>query len=355
MFALVTYYLVTYANNRGGAAGVRAKGRALMHLRAAVKGVAIGLCGRAPGRQSGFVGLAGRNACSDALFRHMVGGFVVRTNSPRDGATASAAALNGKSMNCALPTRFGPGFFRGGNTLTTTHLNSRMGPGGRSSNYRFCVIAKHGFSRTRVVDVRGRLGRTHLRAIFGRLTHGRVGRVCGVHGTNSGSKLLRLRSDLRTRTQNVITGRPTLGFDHRRVTTCAAMKNTPRLSKTCAMFKRMARNVRIVSGVRTMGAGHTSHPRASIHVLGTAIVRWSSFHVVRMGHCALTGKLQVMRGRSSSARVITLGLLCSIKTHSRSPSRAKFTRLFRRLVFKNSLRVPSCSAPMRGTKKRGGT
>lgn len=62
-----------------------------------------------------------------------------------------------------------------------------------------------------------------------------------------------------------------------------------------------------------------------------------------------------MRSQSRDARVITLGVLCGIKTHSRRPRRANFTRLFRRLVFNKSMGVPSCSVPLRLTNKRGGT
>lgn len=348
--------LATYGTNSGERAGrrVRGRGHALMGLRAAVKGVAITLCGRAPGRHSGFVGLMGRKMCSDALFRQIVGRFVVRTNSPSDGGTSSATVLNDNSINCAVPTRFGPGFFRGGKMLTTTHRNSSIGPRGTSSNYRFCVIAKHGFARPRLLNVRGGVGRRHRRTLFSDLTHRRVGRVCGVHGTKSGTKLLRLRSALRTRTHRLTSGRRGFHFAPRRVGTCDAVNNTPRLSNSCAMFNRMARNVRMISGVRVTGAGHTSHPVRGVQVLGTD-VRWFTARVVGVGQCALSGKLHIVRGRSGAARVITLGLLCSINTHSRSPSRAKFTRLFRRLVFKNSIRIPSCSAPMRGTKNRGGT
>lgn len=77
--------------------------------------------------------------------------------------------------------------------------------------------------------------------------------------------------------------------------------------------------------------------------------------VLRVGERVLSGNLELIRTRSADARVITLGVLCGIKTESRGPRRAKFTRLFRRLVFNNSIGVPSCSTPLRLTKKRGGT
>lgn len=273
LLVVLTYDTMTYGSKRGGSKGVR--GRAMLGVRASVKSVGMGLCGRAPGRESGFVGLTGSKACGKALFRHIVGSFVIRTNSPRSGGTPGNGVLNSNSMNCAIPTRFMcPGCFRGGNTLSTTQRKSRIGPGGRSSNYRFCVIAKGMFGSSALLGVRRRGGRGGMARTFGTLTRGRVGRVCGVHGTGSRSKLCTLRSALFVRTRTRTTGRPSFRFAPRRVGTCAAIKNAPRLSNRCAIFNRIIRNVSVISGVRRMGASHDSHPRRSIGVVGISIVRW---------------------------------------------------------------------------------
>lgn len=271
LLAVLIYDLATYGPKRGGRRSVR--GRAGLGVRADTNSVAIGLCGRAPGRHSGFVGLIRSNACRNALFRHIVGSFVVRTNSPRSGGTPGNGVLKTNSINCAIPTRFiCPGCFRGGNTLSTTHRNSRIGPSGTSSNYRFCVIAKGICGSSALLKVRRRVGRVHLGGTFGTLTRGRVGRVCGVHGGGSRSNLVSLRSSLVTRTRTRITGRPRFGFAPRRIGTCAAINNAPRLSNTCAIFNRILRNVSVISGVRGIGASHGSHPRRSIIVGGIAIV-----------------------------------------------------------------------------------
>lgn len=273
LLAVSFYKLATYGAKAGGKKSV--SGRALMGVRAATKSVGIGLCGRAPGRHSGFVGLIGSKMCRKALFRHIVGSFVVRTNSPSSGGTPGKGVLNTNSINCAMPTRFMcPGCFRGGKTLSTTHRKSGIGPGGRSSNYRFCVMANGICGSSALLNVRDRVGRGGVGIVFGGLTRGRVGRVCGVHGTGSRGKLCSLRRGLFTRTRRLSTGRPRFRFAPRRVRTCAAINNAPRLSNRCAMFNRMIRNVSIMSGVRGIGASHDSHPRRSIGVVGTAVLSW---------------------------------------------------------------------------------
>ncbi len=52
-------------------------------VRAAVNSVGVGLFGsRAPGAFRGFAARTGGNCCGNLVFRHIVGSFVVRNNSP---------------------------------------------------------------------------------------------------------------------------------------------------------------------------------------------------------------------------------------------------------------------------------
>lgn len=196
--------------------------RALMLVSASVKGVGIGLFGSAPRRHSGFVGGIGRRHCSKLLFRHIVGRFVMRTNSVGSGSTPVRRRLNSKSLSCAVPTRvICPGCFRGHNVFTTTHANSRRGPRHTSSTARFCVMANGFFARVRLSGVRGR--------------------------------------------RNV-------AFAPRRHRTCVLRKNAPRLSNGCAVFNRIMDNVGTISGVRFARAGTSSHPIGGVGVGSVGVI-----------------------------------------------------------------------------------
>lgn len=69
----------------------------------------------------------------------------------------------------------------------------------------------------------------------------------------------------------------------------------------------------------------------------------------------LTGKLAIIIGHSPISGLTTMGVLCGTNTHGRGPRHAKFTRLFRRLVFHNAHHVPGFSLPIRVTYNSGGT
>ncbi len=224
LLVLVLVILPTFSLRTGGREPI------VMGVRAALKSLGIVLCSRAPRRHSGFIGLMGRNFCGKVSFRHIVGRFVVRNNSPTSGLGSPRVHLNSNNIKCALPTRVSfPGRCRGHNTLTTTHLSSRIGPRHRSDNYRFCVIRNGRFDSRRLSVVRH-----HLR------------------------NMLRVPRPFRC--------------DRRRHVACGAINNAPRLSNRCAIFKRLIRKFSALRGVTTIGANGKSHPIRSIGVVDMGVM-----------------------------------------------------------------------------------